>query len=161
MKSFIITLFAAFSTAMGAMAQHVDKAYTMHVNSADGTSVSFKFDTEPTATFSEGQMTIEATSGTPVKFVMDNVANITFSGEAVTGIETTTTGKLSMSVYATDGGIVINGMKANSKVSVYDASGSQIATAYSDANGHAVVTVNKQKGVFVVNTPDNSFKFIK
>ncbi len=161
MKSFIITLFAVFSTTMAAMAQHVDKAYTMHVNTADGKSVDFKFETEPTATFNEGEMTIEATSGTPVKFVMDNVTNITFSGEAVTGIETTTTSKSSMSVYAAADGIVINGMKANSKVAVYDASGSQIATAYSDANGHAVVTVNKQKGVFVVSTPDNSFKFIK
>lgn len=161
MKSFIITLFAVFSTTIATMAQHVDKAYTMHVNTANGQTVDFKFDMEPVATFNEGQITIEDMSGTPVKFVLDNITNITFSGEKTTGIETTTSGKSSMSVYATAEGIVINGMKANSKVSVYDASGSLITTAYSDANGHAVVTVNKQKGVFVVNTPDNSFKFIK
>lgn len=161
MKSFIITLFAVLSTTIATMAQHVDKAYTMHVNTTEGQTIDFKFDEEPIATFNEGQMTIETMSGTPVKFVLDNVTNITFSSEPTTGIESTNTGKTSMSVYAADEGIVIDGIKANSKVSVYDASGSLISTVYSDANGHAVITINKQNGVFIVNTPDNSFKFIK
>lgn len=161
MKSIIITIIAVFSTAVAAMAQHVDMLYTMHVNNKSGQTVDYKFKVEPTITFSDNQMTMETYVGSQVKYVLDDVENITFSGET-NSIATAAQGGSKVAVYTVNGDIVISGMKSGSKADVYDAAGSRVATASADADGQATVrTGNLTKGVFVVNVPGNSFKFTK
>lgn len=161
MKNVIITIIAVFSTAVAAMAQHVDMLYTMHVNNKSGQTVDYKFQVEPTITFTDNQMTVETYVGSQVKYVLDDIENITFSGET-NSIAAVTQGGSKVAVYTVNGDIVISGMKPNCKVDVYDAAGSVVATASSDANGQATVGIgNLSKGVFVVNIPGNSFKFIK
>ena len=156
-----MTIIAVLSTTVVAMAQHVDMLYTMHVNTKGGQTVDYKFEAEPVITFSDSQMTIEAFAGSPVKYVMDDVENITFSGET-NSIGTVAKDGMKVVVSTVNGDIHIAGMKPCSKVDVYDAAGSMVATAYSDADGQATVGLgNLAKGVFVVNIPGNSFKFIK
>lgn len=162
MKNFIITLLAVLATATAAMALPANKAFTMHVNTADGKTVDYKFSMEPVVTFNEGEMTIASFAKEDLKLVIDNVTNITFTYQETSAIENTTANGSAMKISATANGISISGMKPNGKVAVFDASGKQVAAAYSDANGNASVDMgNSGKGVFVVNTPDNSFKFIK
>ncbi len=162
MKNFIITLLAVFATATAAMALPTDKTFTMHVNTADGKTVDYKFSMEPVVTFNEGEMTIASFAKDDLKLVIDNVTNITFTYTETSAIANTLVNGSNMKISATAGGISITGMKPNGKVAVFDASGKQVAAAYSDANGNVSVDMgNSGKGVFVVNTPDNSFKFIK
>lgn len=143
------------------MAQRVGKAYSMHVNTTDGNSTEYKFINEPVATFSDGSMTIKTMAGKGVAFVLDNVKNITFTGVA-SAIEGTTAGSGKISVFASGSEIVVCGMKPAAKIAAYDAAGRLCISASADANGRAVInTDNLGKGVFVVNTPDNSIKFIK
>ena len=133
MKNFIITLLAVFATATAAMALPVEKIFTMHVNTADGKTVDYKFNMEPVVTFNEGEMTIASFAKDDLKLVIDNVTNITFTYTETSAIANTQ----------------VNGSN-------------MVAAAYSDANGNVSVDMgNSGKGVFVVNTPDNSFKFIK
>ena len=162
MKSLIITLFAALATASTAMAQQATKAYTMHVNTADGNSVEYKFAKEPVATFKDGKMLIETISDQPVTYVLDNVTNITF-GADLSSINATTNGDGSrLSITTTGDEIIVGGMQPAARLTVYDAGGTLCASANADANGRAVINVgNIGKGVFVVNTPKNSFKFTK
>ena len=161
MKNFIITLLAVVATALPVSAQRMAKAYSMHVNTTDEKSVEYKFINEPVATFSEGKMTIKTIAGNGVEFVLDNVKNITFTGVA-SAIEGTTAGSGKISVFASGSEIVVSGMKPAAKIAVYDAAGRLCISASADANGRAVInTDNLGKGVFVVNTPDNSIKFIK
>lgn len=161
MKSLIITLLAVFATATTAMAQRVGKAYSMHVNTTDGNSTEYKFINEPVATFSDGSMTIKTMAGKGVAFVLDNVKNITFSALATT-IDGTTTDGSKLSVSASDSEMEICGARPGDKVAVYDAAGKLCASASADGNGRAVIGIsNLGKGVFVVNTPANSIKFIK
>ena len=158
MKNFIITLLAVFATATAAMALPVEKIFTMHVNTADGKTVDYKFNMEPVVTFNEGEMTIASFAKDDLKLVIDNVTNITFTYTETSAIANTQVNGSNMKISA----ISITGMKPNGKVAVFDASGKQVAAAYSDANGNVSVDMgNSGKGVFVVNTPDNSFKFIK
>ena len=106
-------------------------------------------------------MTVESFAASTVKFVLDDITNITFSGE-VSAIGSTVANGSTVNVTASGDEIIVNGLKAGAKVSVYDAGGSLMATTYSDADGRATVNVaGLGKGVFVVNTPDSSFKFIK
>lgn len=161
MKKYIISLLAVSATALTASAQHINKLYTMHVVSVGGSTVDFAFSNEPVMTFDGGQMNISSSADSDVKFQMDNVVNIVFSGEA-SGIATVKGDGLQIKVSASDGKIHISGMKANAKVAIFDASGALIANANADASGQAVVNAgNLGKGVFVVNTPENSFKFTK
>lgn len=161
MKKYIVSLLAVFAMGLTASAQHIDKHYTMHVTSVGGSTVDFEFDNEPVMTFNGGEMTISSAADADVKFQMDNVVSVTFSGVAA-GIATVKDGGSKINVSVSDGKIVVSGMAANAKVSVYDVGGALVANATSDANGQAVVNIsNLGKGVFVVSTPANSFKFTK
>lgn len=161
MKNFIITLLAVVATALPVSAQRMAKAYSMHVNTTDEKSVEYKFINEPVATFSDGKMTIKTIAGNGVEFVLDNVKNITFSALA-TAIDGTTTDGSKLSVSVSDSEMEICGARPGDKVAVYDAAGKLCASASADGNGRAVIGIsNLGKGVFVVNTPANSIKFIK
>ncbi len=161
MKKYIVSLLAVFALSLTASAQHIDKRYTMHVTSVDGSTVDFEFDDEPVMTFNGGDMTISSAADADMKFQMDNVVSVTFSG-VVSGITTVEDNESRIHVSVSDGKIAVSGLTANAKVSVYDVGGALVANANADASGQAVVNIsNLGKGVFVVNTPANSFKFTK
>lgn len=161
MKNVIIALFVAFTTAPSAMAQHINRDYAMHVNTTDGKAIEYRFDMEPVVSFSDGQMVVETNGDAPVKFILDHVVKITFSGET-TGIGHAVDKRPSLSVSVSTDELIINGMKAFDKVTVYGIDGSLLTSTNADANGHAVMNISHfGKGVFVVHMTTNAFKFIK
>ena len=155
MKSFITTLFVILATATTAMAQHIVDDYAMQVNTIDGKVIEYRFNIEPVVSFNDGQMIVETNEDAPVRFILDDVTKITFSGKIVDKGS-------SLSVSVSSDVIIINGLKPLSKVSVYGANGALLFSAKADAKGYAAVNVrNLSKGVYVVHTPANSFKFTK
>lgn len=161
MKSFITTLFVILATATTAMAQHIVDDYAMQVNTIDGKVIEYRFNIEPVVSFNDGQMIVETNEDAPVRFILDDVTKITFSGR-VTGIGKIVDKGSSLSVSVSSDVIIINGLKPLSKVSVYGANGALLFSAKADAKGYAAVNVrNLSKGVSVVHTPANSFKFTK
>ena len=161
MKKYIVSLLAVFAFFLTASAQHNDQLYTMHVTTVDGSTVDFEFVDEPVMTFNGADMTISSAASADMKFQMDNVVSVTFSG-VPSGITTVKDGGSSIHVSVSDGKIIVSGMAANAKVSVYDVGGALVANANADTGGQAVVNIsNLGKGVFVVSTPANAFKFTK
>ncbi len=161
MKSFIITLFAVFATSMTAMAQRVNMVYTLHVNTADGNSVAYEFEKEPIATFEDGILIVAAKASETLQFMLDNVTSITFSGEA-SSIDCIASNDTKQTVLVSGNEITIRGLKAAGKVAVYDAGGRMCVSSLADADGCVVINISDLgKGVFIVNTPNNSIKFIK
>ena len=161
MKKYIVSLLAVFAFFLTASAQHIDQLYTMHVTTVDGSTVDFEFADEPVMTFNGADMTISSAASADTKFQMDNVVSVTFSS-VPSGIATVKDGESGIHVSVSDGKITVSGMAANAKVSVYDVGGALVASANADAGGQAVVNIsNLGKGVFVVSTPANAFKFTK
>ena len=149
---------AAFATAQASQAFF---PYVLYLNTTDGQTVEFKLATEPVATFEEGSIVLTVASGDAVAFELDKVTNLTFAADP-DGVKSIAADKKKLSVTITDEQILIDGLDAVAPVAVYDTNGRKIVADKADSAGHAQMAIgNLNKGVYVVSTPSQSFKFIK
>ena len=161
MRKYIMAVLAVLATVVTAGAEQVFMPYILQVNTADGNAVQYKFADQPAATFADGTMTLKVETGAAVEFAMDDVTSMTLVADEA-GVDNVTGDNAALAIAVTSQAITIDGMAAMSPVAVYDMNGRKVAAATSDAEGHATVDVDGLAGgVYVVSTPNHSFKFIK
>lgn len=139
-------------------------SYILRVNLNDDTSISFKFSDSPIAYFEHNSLIIESTSMEVDNgdFLLDNVKNLTIEKAEFNNISEVTTDTSLLQFEIKGGQLTALGMKAEEQLSVYSLNGALIHTTFADANGYATVNITTlDKGVYVVKTSSNSFKFIK
>ncbi len=158
MKKYILAAFVALASLASANASHT-YPYMLYVHTTDGTTVDFKFADEPIATIENGELHISLATTQEVAYSLENVSKLTLNADpaSVSKIE----GK-SLSFVVTETQILVDGLDAAASVSVYDVKGRCLVSTKADVAGHAEVALGGlSKGVYVVSTPKQSFKFIK
>ncbi len=158
MKKYILAAFVALASLASATAS-TTYPYVLYVHTTDGGTVDFKFSDEPIATIENGELHISLASTQEVAYSLDKVDKLTLNADpaSVSKIE----GK-SLSFVVTDSQILVDGLDAAAAVAVYDVKGRCLVSTNADTAGHAEVALGSlSKGVYVVSTPKQSFKFIK
>ncbi len=158
MKKYILAAFVALASLVSANASNT-YPYLLYVHTADGQTVNFQFSDEPIATIENGELHIQLASLQEVAYNLENVVKLTLDADpASVG---TVEGK-SLSFYVTADKVLIDGLDAAAAVAVYDVKGRSLVSGTADTVGHAEISLSGLgKGVYIVSTPKQSFKFIK
>lgn len=160
MKKHIFAALIALALAPFASLK-ADTSYSLLVNTVDGNTVEYDFEYLPVATFEGDVMIItDDRSADIMRYEMDNVVNMTIksASSGVDGVAVSDHIKVS----AANGKITVSGLESYSKMVVYDAAGSAVASATADLNGTVELNIeNLGKGVYVASMPNYSFKFIR
>ena len=157
----IMTVLAAL--AIGVAAQAAEYTYSVFVNQKNGESVEYKFANDPVASFDGENLVMnvpneEGTENLHIAYPIADIVNLTFErGEsAVKGV------KADMTVSVSRDMVRLSGLKAGTRVAIYDLAGRSVAEGNADASGSFAAAISQlQKGVYVVNAGKNSFKFIR
>lgn len=126
---------------------------------ADEQTATFLFADKPVITFDEKAVVIK-TSTDKVTYQPDVFKKYIFVKAEDTGINDVTGDKLVVELLSE--GVSLKGLQPNSMVSVYDAGGRKVASAMASESGTAhVSSALLGKGIFIVKTNKQSFKFAK
>ena len=138
-----------------------DNNYSLLVNTADGNTVEYAFEYLPIATFEGDVMIIsDDRNASGTRYAMDNVVNMTIKS-ATSGVESVAEVDHIKVALANDI-LTVEGLEPDNNVMIYDAAGRLAASGISDIAGSASIDISGLgKGVYVVSTPKNSFKFIR
>lgn len=154
MKKIIMTAAAALLATAAAQADYT----AFYVNTNEGKEIEFRFDMGPVATFEENNLVITDDAGDKVMYDMKDVSSITF--KTISGVGEIKEGRVSVTVgkFA----LVAEGLEEGETVAIYTLSGSRVAEGRADSEGRVEIAVSElEKGVYIVNAPGHSFKFVK
>lgn len=148
------------ATAFGASA--VDYIHTLIVNKTDGTKVEYKFENVPVATIEGDDLKIELlTTSESVLYPIADIVNFTFEKE-LSGVDNISSDEARVSFGITRESLEASGLASGAELSVYNAAGMLCVKAVCGDNGSVSVDISTlDKGVYVVNAGNNTFKFIR
>lgn len=126
---------------------------------ADQTVSTFELASSPVVTYSGNDIVV--TCGSEVfQTSMANIEAVKFEKGGASGIERITTTE-PRAAFAF-GNASFEGMQAGAPVTVYTLDGRTVATAKADSEGRATVSMSGlQQGVYIIRTPNKSFKIKK
>ncbi|MDE5997645.1 MAG: T9SS type A sorting domain-containing protein [Muribaculaceae bacterium] len=160
MKKHIFAALLALALVPSALVQ-ASSSYSLLVNTVDGNTVEYDFEYLPVATF-EGDIMIisDDRNAEGTRYAMDNVKNMTIKSLTSGVADVAETDHIKVST-ANDI-LTVSGIEPGTNLFIYDAAGRLVANAIADDAEFVSVNIgNLGKGVYVVSTPKNSFKFIR
>lgn len=160
MKKYIFAVLLALALMPSALV-HASSSYSLLVNTVDGNTVEYDFEYLPVATFEGDVMIIsDDRSAEGTRYAMDNVKNMTIKS-STSGVENVA--ETNHIIVSTANDILtVSGIEPGTNLMIFDAAGRLVANAVANDEEFASVNIgNLGKGVYVVSTPKNSFKFIR
>lgn len=126
---------------------------------ADQSVSKFELASSPVVTYSGNDIIV--TCGEEVfQTSMANIETVKFEKDSSTGIERITTTEPRAAF--TFGNASFEGMQAGATVTVYTLDGKVVAAAKADGEGRASISMSGlQRGVYIIRTPNKSFKIKK
>lgn len=160
MKRNILAALIALALAPFASVK-ADNTYSLLVNTADGNTVEYAFEYLPIATFEGDVMIItDDRNANGTRYEMDNVVNMTIKG-STSGVDNVAEVNHIKVAIANDI-LTVEGLEQDNNLMIYDATGRLAASGSADLSGCVSINISGLgKGVYVVSTPKNSFKFIR
>lgn len=153
-KSFAVLLAAVL---MAPTIAHAANYVT--VSGADGSKTSFRLDMRPEVTFTATSLVMTAGDDI-VEYPITDYRSFTLTDDnESTAVEKVSDGA-PKTIFAFDGTLHGEGLKAGSRVSIYTTNGQTVASATASAAGTVDIPLNG-RGVYIVRTPEKSFKIIK
>lgn len=149
----------AVVAAFAASAQS-DEGYSLLINTNDGSVVEYEFQYYPVATFDGDEMVItDEWSAESMRYNIDDIVNMTIKKPVV---KVTEISDAHLKVAVTKDTLRVSGLSEGASVTIFNLSGSIVASAVAGKDGSVNITVNGLgSGVFVATMPGNSFKFIR
>lgn len=154
MKKFLITIFALMTCMLSANAD------VLNVWKVSGEKVVYDFAKHPEVTYVDGKICINTLNGID-EYNPDEIQALTFNEkELVNSISQLKTNGTNLTITANE--YMVSGIKAGETVSVFDANGRCIMSTKADANGKAVISVQKiSAGVNMIKAGSSTFKTMK
>ena len=155
MKKYILTALLLIAAAVTLKAEELS---SFILNTKDDSKVEFRFASNP-VTFDEADLLITDASETSVRYPMADVVNIVFSTytSSVKDVDAD-----HIVVNLTRDLLTVSGLQAGDDVNIYNVDGALLAVAMADSDGSVALSLaDLAAGVYIVNMPGKTFKFIR
>ena len=156
MKKYILTALLLIAAAVTLKAEELS---SFILNTKDDSKVEFRFASNPVITFDEADLLITDASLTSVRYPMADVVNIVFSTytSSVKDVDAD-----HIVVNLTRDLLTVSGLQAGDDVNIYNVDGALLAVAMADSDGSVALSLaDLAAGVYIVNMPGKTFKFIR
>ena len=153
MKKYILTALLLIAAAVTLKAEELS---SFILNTKDDSKVEFRFASNP---FDEADLLITDASETSVRYPMADVVNIVFSTytSSVKDVDAD-----HIVVNLTRDLLTVSGLQAGDDVNIYNVDGALLAVAMADSDGSVALSLaDLAAGVYIVNMPGKTFKFIR
>lgn len=149
------------------MAQNEEKTELrtfLVLNETNGTKMEFELTKNPIISVQENTLVIKAGED-ELSTMLTDVANYTFEKKLVTtGITTLSNNERAEQTVEPSFSFrnaEVSGLKAGTKIFVYNLNGSLVTTTEANAEGKAAINFSSlEKGIYILHTPTKSFKIV-